>query len=89
MMPPLSSLTMIFIATNKSDVISYQKIVDSTQVKRCRGIWQVFAKRQNSRLFLTLTELQFSNLSNLPVYYTHDCVSYLTSEFKNTTLNKF
>lgn len=49
------------------------KIVDSTQVKSCRGIWQVFAKRQNSKLFLTLAELQFSNLSK-PTCVLHSTV---------------
>lgn len=64
MMHTLPSLTLIFIVINKQ--IRYyflSRIIDSTQVKSCRSIWQVFAKRQNSRLFLTLAELQLSNLS--------------------------
>lgn len=61
MMHPCPSLTLIFTVTNKSDCYSVSKIF--TQVESCRDIWEVFAKRQNSRLFLTLAEVQFSNLS--------------------------
>lgn len=50
-------------------------------MKSCRGIWQVFATNQNSKMFLRLAEQQLSSLSIICVL--HRCMyTYVTSELK-------
>lgn len=56
-------------------------------MKSCRGIWQVLTTRQNSKMFLRLAEWQLSSLSIITC--STQMYTYVTSELKNKTLNKF